>query len=158
MAHCFKLKTDSDMPTDNMGSSNTGRGANSYSAFDLIHYNGTKNAGLILQVHEDYVKVINDQGKIDHVKVVDAGKKQPAPRRGGTLSGRDAKGNALIHDSMVKCISGPYKDLIAPIRHSFKNHLFLWHKNFVQTNGIFVMSCQDVVLLGDEFMKGESEG
>ena len=112
----------------------------------------------MLQVHADYVKVINEQGKIDHVKVVDAGKKIPAPRRGGTLSGRDFKGNALVHDSMVKCTSGPYKGLIAPIRHSFKNYLFLWHKDFVQSNGIFVLNCHDVVILGDEFMKGSGGG
>ena len=143
-----------------MGGGMLGQGnKDGYKAFDLIHYNGTKNAGLILQVHEDSVKVINEQGKIEHVKVVDAGKKQSAPtRRGGTLSGRDAKGNALVHDSMVKCINGPNKNIIAPIRHSFKNYLFLWSKDFVQSNGIFVMNCVDVVLLGDEFMKGSSSG
>jgi len=61
LAHCFKLKTDSDMPMDfNLGGGSLSGKSNGYSAFDLIHYNGTKNAGLILQVHEDSVKVINE--------------------------------------------------------------------------------------------------
>jgi len=76
---------------------------NSYTANDLVSYNGSKNAGLVLQVHEDYLKVINEQGKIDLVKVIDLGKKLPPPKRGGTLGGRDMKGNALVHDAMIKC-------------------------------------------------------
>jgi len=53
---------------------------------------------------------------------------------------------------MVKCMSGPYKGLNAPIKHSFKHFLFLWHKDFVQSNGFFVMESKDVTLLGEEFM------
>lgn len=34
-----------------------------YSANDLIMYNN-KNVGVVLQVHEDYLKVINDNGEI----------------------------------------------------------------------------------------------
>jgi transcription elongation factor len=127
----------------------------SYAANDLISYNGTKNAGLVLQVHEDYLKVINEQGKIDSVKVIDIGKKLPPPKRGGTLGGRDMKGNALVHDAMIKCEQGQYKGMIAPIKHSFKNYLFLWHKEFVHANGIFVEHCNNVTIRGDEFMKGD---
>jgi len=31
-----------------------------YKAGDLVLYNGSKNAGLVLQVHEDYLKMINE--------------------------------------------------------------------------------------------------
>jgi transcription elongation factor len=51
-----------------------------YSANDLVNYNGGKNSGLVLQVHEDYLKIINEQGKLTNVKVADIGKKIPAPR------------------------------------------------------------------------------
>ena len=44
-----------------MGSGSTRHG---YKAGDLILYNGNKNAGLVLQVHEDYLKMINEQSKI----------------------------------------------------------------------------------------------
>lgn len=36
-----------------------------FTAGDLVNYNGNKNAGLVLQVNEDYLKVINEQGKIE---------------------------------------------------------------------------------------------
>ena len=43
-----------------------GAGSNrhGYKAGDLVLYNGNKNAGLVLQVHEDYLKMINEQSKI----------------------------------------------------------------------------------------------
>ena len=46
------------------------------------------------------------------------------------------------------------KGTIGPIRHYDRNYLFLWNKEFVQSNGIFVESCRNVVILGAEFMKG----
>lgn len=57
---------------------------------DLVNYNGNKNAGLVLQVNEDYLKLINEQGKIENIKIADLGKKLPAPTRGSTLGGRDS--------------------------------------------------------------------
>jgi hypothetical protein len=44
----------------------------------------------VLQVNEDFIKLINEQGKIENIKIVDLGKKLPAPSRGGTLGGRDS--------------------------------------------------------------------
>lgn len=40
------------------------------------------------------------------MKVIDLGKPLDAPKRGGTLGGRDMKGNALVHDAMIKCEQG----------------------------------------------------
>ena len=63
---------------------------------DLVNYNGNKNAGLVLQVHEDYIKLINEHNKIENVKIVDLGKKLPDMKRNqGT---RDAHGNSLALD------------------------------------------------------------
>jgi len=31
-----------------------------FKAGDLVNYNGNKNAGLVLQVQEDYLKMINE--------------------------------------------------------------------------------------------------
>ncbi len=130
-----------------------------YAANDLINYNNSKNSGLVLQVHEDYLKAINEQGKLANVKVADIGKKIPAPRPGMPLQARDSKGNTLAIDQMVKVTSGPLKGISGPIRHYDRNYLFLWNKEYVQTNGIFVESCRNVIILGSEFMvgsKGES--
>ena len=48
--------------------------ATQYSANDLIMYNN-KNVGVVLQVQEDYLKVINDEGEIANVKIGDINKK-----------------------------------------------------------------------------------
>ena len=45
-----------------------------YKSGDLINYNGGKNSGLVLQVHEDYLKIINEQNKLANVKVAEIGK------------------------------------------------------------------------------------
>lgn len=42
----------------------------------------------------------------------------------------------------------------APIRHAYNKYLFLWHKEYVQSNGIFVESSQNVEIQGARFMKG----
>lgn len=46
--------------------------------------------------------------------------------------------------------------MFGPIRHYDRNYLFLWHKDFFQTNGIFVESCRNIEILGSDFVKGES--
>jgi len=57
-----------------------------------------KNLGLVLQVHEDYLKVINEQSKIINVKIADIGKKIPMPRQGAPVQARDSQGNTLAID------------------------------------------------------------
>ena len=152
-ANFLKLKSDSDthQASTLLGLNSVKHGI---SAMDLVQYNGNKNAGLVLQVNEDYIKLINEHGKIENVKIADLGKKLPAPSRGGTLGGRDSQGNALGLDQMVKCVQGSHKGTIGPIKHGYKNYLFLWNKDFVLSNGIFVENCRNVMILGAEFMKG----
>lgn len=77
-------------------------------------------------------------------------------RPGSIISARDTKGNNLAIDQVVKVQSGPHKGTIGPIRHYDRNYLFLWNKEFVQSNGIFVESCRNVAILGAEFMKGDT--
>ena len=55
---------------------------------------------------------------------------------------------------MVKCVNGSNKGKIGPIKHGYKNYLFLWHRDFALSNGIFVENCRNVTILGAEFMKG----
>ena len=125
-----------------------------FKAGDLVNYNNNKNAGFVLQVQEDYLKLINEQNKIVTIKFKDLGKKFDPPRRGGTLSGRDCQGNALGLDQMVKVREGANKGISGPIRHGYRHYLFLFNKEFVQSNGIFVEDCKNVIILGAEFMKG----
>ena len=90
------------------------------------------------------------------VKFKDVGKKIDPPRRGGTLSGRDCQGNSLVLDSMVKVKNGPNKGMSGPIRHGYRHYLFLYNKDFVQSNGIFVEDCKNVFIMGSEYMKGNT--
>ncbi len=39
------------------------------------------------------------------------------------------------------------------IKYIFKNTLFLWDREFYQTNGIFVENSRNVLILGDEHVK-----
>lgn len=109
----------------------SGKQGHGYKAGDLVLYNGNKNAGLVLQVHEDYLKLINEQSKIVNVKIVDLGKKVPLPPRNGTLNGRDKNNNTLAMDQVVKITEGPQRGLNGTIRHGYKHYLFLWNKEFV---------------------------
>ena len=137
-----------------MGQGSTRHG---YKAGDLVLYNGNKNAGLVLQVHEDYLKMINEQSKIVNTKIVDLGKKVPLPPRNGTMSGRDKNNNTLAMDQVVKVVEGSQRGLNGTIRHGYKHYIFLWNKDFVQSNGIFVQNSRNTEILGAEFMK-ESQG
>lgn len=64
----------------------------------MINYNNNKNCGLVLQVHEDYLKIINEQNNVVNVKIADIGKKIVAPRPGMSVQARDSKGNTLAID------------------------------------------------------------
>lgn len=106
------------------------RTTHAYEANDLVSYNNNKFVGLVLQVQEDYLKVINEQGKTENVKVATINKKISKMGNNKAL-GRDSKGNSLAVNHMVRCINGECKGMTGPIRHIYKNYLFLWNKEFV---------------------------
>lgn len=54
---------------------------------------------------------------------------------------------------MVKIIAGNYKGRKGVIKYIHKNILFLWDKEFYQSNGIFVENSRNVLILGEEHMK-----
>lgn len=58
---------------------------------------------------------------------------------------------------MVKVKDGANRGMSGPIRHGFRHYLFLFNRDFVQSNGIFVEDCKNVLILGAEFMKGSSD-
>lgn len=49
----------------------------------------------MLQVHEDYLKIIDQQGKLVNVKTSDIGKKIPAMKPGSSINARDKNGHPL---------------------------------------------------------------
>jgi len=150
----LKLKSDTDQLVGHNGIQVTGGAGHGFQAGDLVQYNGNKNAGLVLQVQEDYLKMINEQGKTVNIKICDLGKKIPPPSKSGTLSAHDKHNFTLSFDAVVKVEEGPNRGIIGSIRHCFKQYLFLHNKEFVQSNGIFVEGSRRVSICGAEFMKG----
>lgn len=100
---------------------------------------------------EDYLKLINENGAIINMKLAAVNKKFDKNQK---VSGADFHGNTLCPDNVVKVTEGAYKGRKGVIKHIYKNTLFLWDKEFSQSNGIFVMPSRNVQILGQEFMKG----
>lgn len=66
-----------------------------YLANDLVNFNQGKHIGLVLQVHEDYLKIIDQQGKLVNVKTAEIGKKIPALKPNSSINARDKDGHTL---------------------------------------------------------------
>lgn len=56
----------------------------------------------------------------------------------------------------MKIINGQYQGRKGVIKFIVKNVIFLWDREFYQTNGIFVVKSRDVLILGEEHMKEKS--
>lgn len=50
----------------------------------------------------------------------------------------DSVGNTISTENVVKCSEGRYKGRKGVVKHIHKNTVFLWDKEFAQSNGIFV--------------------
>jgi transcription elongation factor len=70
----------------------------------------------------------------------------------------DSHRNTLYTDNVVKVTAGKYKGRKGVIRYIYKNTLFLWDKDFYQSNGIFVENSRNVLILGDEHIKASDHG
>jgi len=69
------------------------------------------------------------------------------------VHGIDSQGNPINLDSVVRIWQGPHKGKRGVIKHIYKNILFLWDKEFVRSNGIFVDKTGNVVIKGEEYLK-----
>ena len=63
-------------------------------------YQGSKTYGYIIQVMDDFVKIINDQGTITRVRLTEIDKKLPFDKK---AISRDCMGNIVQIDDVVKC-------------------------------------------------------
>ena len=87
----LKLKSDTD---NNLIAALTQKAKGiqgQFSANDLVNFNNGRNIGLVLQVYEDYLKIVDQQNKVVNVKTTEIGKKIPAMRQGAVISSRDSK-------------------------------------------------------------------
>lgn len=46
-----------------------------YRANDMVVYNNNKSVGVVLQVQEDFLKILNEHGQTQMIRVVDINKK-----------------------------------------------------------------------------------
>ena len=95
-----------------------------FRANDFIMFNN-KNVGVVLQVQEDFLKVISDEGEISNVKISDINKKLDL---GLKASAVDSHRNTLYSDNVVKIVTGKNKGRKGVIKYIYKNTLFLWDK------------------------------
>lgn len=98
-----------------------------YQANDLVSYNNNKDVGVVLQVQEDYLKVINEHGQIKNIKIGEISKKFEKDRK---AFANDYMGNTISQENVIKCVEGRYKGRKGVIKHIFKNFVFLWDKEF----------------------------
>jgi transcription elongation factor len=101
------------------------------------------------------LKIINDQGEIKNIKITEINKKFERDRKANTI---DSQRNTLYPDNVVKLIGGKYKSRKGVIKYIYKNILFLWDREFIQSNGIFVENTSNSLILGDEHMKQNEAG
>ncbi len=94
----LKLKSETD--TNLVAALNVKQNGvkSTYLANDLVNFNGEKGRGLVLQVHEDYLRIIDQQGKLVNIKTSEIGKKIPAMKPGQSINSRDKNGQNLAVD------------------------------------------------------------
>ncbi|CDW80320.1 transcription elongation factor spt5 [Stylonychia lemnae] len=153
LANHLKLKSEIDQSLLACGYVDKKK-TNEYSANDLIMYSN-KYVGVVLKVEDDYVRVINNEGDLQNIKLLDINKKFDMAKKGSTV---DSHRNTLHSDDVVKITSGHNKGRKGVVKFIYKTTLFLWDKEFYQSNGIFVENSRNVVILGDEHLKPNQAG
>ncbi len=73
--------------------------------------------------------------------------------QGQKTSTVDSQRNTIYTDNVVKIIAGKYKGRKGVIKYIYRTTLFLWDREFYQSNGLFVENSRNVLILGDEHMK-----
>jgi len=69
------LKLKSELDNNYMPSLLEKSASQLYQASDLVSYNNNKNIGYVLQVQEDFLKVISDRGELLNLKLNEVNKK-----------------------------------------------------------------------------------
>lgn len=117
---------------------------------DIVLFNGNKTYGYVIEVDQDMLKLVSDQGKLKSIRCNEIDKVMPNDKKS---KARDSMGNELQHKDVVRITnrSSPYFDQRGMIYSICKNYLFLWDRKFMnQSFGIFVENTRNVTLQGTE--------
>lgn len=115
---------------------------------DLIKINNVSNSVCyVLEVHKYSLKVIDTRSEVKNVPIRDAAKWTNLKP-----NGIDAKRNPITKQDTVKIIAGPNKSRKGVIKNIFRNFVFLFNQDFVNSNGIFVEKSENVEIMGSELL------
>lgn len=167
----MKLKSEIEQSTSGLAGSaalllNKAKGIQ-YEAGEMVAFNQNKNVGIILQVDgafggasggQDYVRLINDQGEIVSIKSTDINKKFDQRDQQHKVTSIDSQRNTICRDNVVKVINGPYKGHRGVIKYIHRNTVFLWDRQFKQSNGIFVENTRNIAILSEHRQQGGQNG
>lgn len=74
------------------------------------------------------------------------------------MTALDCKRSTISLDDVVKIVGGVFKGKRGTIRFINKQTVFLWNKDFHQTNGLFVEQTRNIEILGAEHLRKEGAG
>ena len=84
--------------------------------------------------------MVNEQGEIKSIKAAEVSKRFDIRELRTKASAIDSQRNTIYPDNVVRIVSGKNKGRKGVIKYINKNTVFLWDRDFQQTNGIFVES------------------
>ena len=113
---------------------------------EIVRIINTSNICYILDLNKFSLKVIDTHNKINNISIRDV----ITPKVNRRVTGIDGKKNPIEKENVIKVISGMYKGTKATIKNIYKNYVFLYNKDFVNTNGIFCELSENVEILGSE--------
>ncbi len=124
-----------------------------YRTNDLVVYNNSKNAGIVLSVERDSLNVLDAYGDVKSVRLQDVNAKKDTER----VLALDSMRNSIAKGDSVKVIDGENKGRKGTIVHIYKDSVFLYNPEQVANNGLFVDKRRNLLILGAELLRGAND-
>ncbi|CAG2112451.1 unnamed protein product [Medioppia subpectinata] len=110
---------------------------------DLVQMDA-QTVGVIVRLEKENFQVLNQNGKLVHVKHQAVSKKRDS-RRAVAL---DSEQNQIQVKDYVKVIDGPHSGRQGEIKHLYQNSAFLYSRMMSENGGIFVCKTRHLILAG----------
>ncbi|KAL4475098.1 hypothetical protein ABPG74_001794 [Tetrahymena malaccensis] len=96
---------------------------------DLVKLTGFNNIGLILDISKDYIKILDQNGKIKNVSSFSINTKIDTRK----YIGKNAEGNNITNNSNIIIKQGQYSGYQCQVIHVYKSLVFLFNPKFRDT-------------------------
>ncbi|CAG2162644.1 unnamed protein product [Oppiella nova] len=110
---------------------------------DLVQMDA-QTVGVIVRLEKENFQILNQNGKLVHVKHQAVSKKRDS-RRAVAL---DSEQNQIQVKDHVKVIDGPHSGRQGEIKHLYRNAAFLYSRMMLENGGIFVCKTRHLILAG----------